>query len=186
MFYAILFMEIASLGVVKMNRKEKTAVFYITIIVIMSRMTIPVYANASWDYVITRPVTLLPFVIIATLLIETYGIKKSNSINKTGKVFLAVFIGNFVSFVVPQISNILYVMRFTETLNYSKEPLYTIALLYYLLTILFEVPICYFMLKNKVSNKKRLIVSILLVNLITTVLVFASERTYMLLWKSYL
>jgi len=146
-----------------------------------------VSANASWDFILTRPVTLLPIVIILTLLIETYGIRKLNAIEKTRDVFWIVSIGNVISFVIPQLLNIFYVLDFTTKLKYQNEPLYSIALFYYVLTILVEMPIDYFLLRKKAISKKKLVFSILFVNLITTLLVFVAERGFMLLfWSAYL
>ncbi|MCL1963789.1 MAG: hypothetical protein FWF69_01855 [Firmicutes bacterium] len=152
----------------------------------MSCISISAYANASWDYLVTRPAAMLPVVIVMTLLIETYGIAKLNAIRKKGRVFAAVVLGNLVSFMVPQIPAILYDRNFTKTLH-AAGPLYTIASTYYLITILFEMPVCYFLLRKHIDSKTRLMVTILLVNLVTTALVFAFERTCMsFFWGTYL
>ena len=166
-----------------MNRKSKLMIFLAVNIMLSQYLLGTASANASWDYIVTRPVALLPIAIIITLVIETIGIIKFNSISKRLKAFFFVVFGNLVSFIAPQAINIIHIWN--DTLKYTMNPLYTIILGYYLLTVFFEVPIIYFSLKKDVDNKKKLIITIFLVNLLTTLLVFALERAYMSLWSSY-
>ena len=69
-------------------------------------------------------------------------------------------------------------MPLREAYFAGKEdlPQYIIGPFYYVLTIGIELPIVYFFIKKESTNKKRLVNTIIIVNLITTLITFIIER----------
>ena len=140
------------------------------------------FANSSWHWVTTSPMTILPIAVILTLMVEAFGIKRFNHIKNTPKVFVTVTLANIVSFVLP------YLLRVDELMKmgfgyfdaiygaFDKGPFYMVMLAYLLLTLIVEVPIVFLLMKREVENKKRLVVTILIVNTVTTIMVAVLER----------
>jgi hypothetical protein len=147
---------------------------------------IPAYANSSWHWLTdNRPIYILPFVIIGTLVIETVIIclvNRTPTVKKMAFVFLIVCLANLVSFLLPYLfrfSPIIFMTR-QESFQYKMEsfPAYVVGIGFLLLTIASEIPIVYFSLQRKVKSKIRLIVSIISANIVTTGLVAILERIY--------
>lgn len=69
-------------------------------------------------------------------------------------------------------------MFFTHFLTHWKiVPFYTIGVAYLIMTLICEMPLVYNVLKNKTAYKKKLAVTILATNTVTTALAVAAERT---------
>lgn len=141
------------------------------------------HANSSWYWISeTRPFDILPWVAIATIIIETLSINYVGRIHRLYKVFGITILANMVSFLVP------YFLHWTDTITHLKYPLfsdmiendhiYTVSVLYFLLTILAEAPIVYFVLRKDagIHCTKRLLTSIVFSNLVTTIMVAVIER----------
>lgn len=139
-----------------------------------------VFANSSWNWVTTSPLTLLPLAIIFTLLIETVSVVRFGRVNKAVKAFCIIGLANLLSFLAPGLER---AYRFIPTTGkvslsaaFGKGPYYMVFSGYLLLTVIIELPIVYFLLRNNTSDKKRLAVSIILSNVATTVIVAVLER----------
>lgn len=59
------------------------------------------YANSSWHWVTTSPLTVLPCAVIFTLLIETIAVVKFGKVDNRNKAFVIVSLANLLSFLVP-------------------------------------------------------------------------------------
>ncbi|MEE3333085.1 MAG: hypothetical protein VZR54_02280 [Ruminococcus sp.] len=140
--------------------------------------SITAYANSSWYWISkTRPIDILPFTIAGTLIIEILAIKLIPRIKKNIKVIIAVSSANIVSFILPfliELSNPEpYPSWNVETL--SRVNFGIVNGCFLLLTLFVEIPIVYFALQNETKHKKTLILTILGVNILTTILVGITE-----------
>lgn len=139
-----------------------------------------VYANSSWIWLTTSPKKILPIAIVVTLLIEVVGILKVCKISNVKRISCSVLLANIISFIVPYIHR---AYRFIPTSGgfslssaFDKGPYYMILSGYLFLTLIIEIPVVYGFLRKEVNNKKKLIITILIVNIITTILVAVLER----------
>lgn len=136
------------------------------------------YANSSWHWIShTRPLDVLPFAIIATLLIEIFMIVKFNKIKAIVKSSIVISIANMGSFLIPYLWDFIDFPKgsFIETMN--SYPSYIIRSTYLFFTLIIEVPIVYFLLKKNCENRKKLLIVTIMANIITTGLVAIIERT---------
>jgi hypothetical protein len=159
--------------------KNKTAFTLVAIVILFMIFPITAYANSSWHWLTkTRPLDVLPYVVILTLAIEYFTIKKANSINQSIKLFLVVCFANAISFLLPYV--ILFIVPdpagYTFEMLLKNLPTYSIGIGYLFLTLVAEVPIVFICFMNNVKSKKNLFVSIILVNVATTVMVAVIER----------
>ena len=144
-----------------MKKNTKQIIFVVLIIVFMCPKI--VYANSSWRRISkTRPYDILPFVIIITLVIETFGICYICKIKSKIKSFIVISFANLTSFVLPEVINYFnpsfkYIdLPLREAYFAGKEhwPQYTIGPFYYVLTIGIELPIVYFLSKKNQQTRK--------------------------------
>ena len=139
-----------------------------------------IYANSSWHWVTTSPLKVLPFAVIITLLAETFAVVKIGRTADAKKVFLVVSCANLFSFLAPYIER---AYRFIPTAGgfsikaaFDKGPYYMVLTGYLLLTLIVELPVVYLLLRKNTECKRRLFVSILASNVITTLFVAVCER----------
>lgn len=139
-----------------------------------------VYANSSWHWLTVSPMTVLPFAIIFTLLIETVSVVKLGKVANSKKAFLIVGLANLLSFIAPYLERAYRFMPtsggFSISAAFNKGPYYMILFGYLALTVIIEVPVVYLILRRESPSRKNLIISILLSNIITTLLVAVIER----------
>lgn len=137
------------------------------------------FANSSWAWISeTRPYDVLPFVALATLIIETAALNGFLKIGNWHRVFTGVLIGNLISFAVPYIGYSNTPPYYDMPLSYILErgPFYTVCAAFLFLTIAVELPFIYFWLKKSVKNKKLLVLVTVLANVVTTAMVAVVER----------
>lgn len=143
---------------------------------------ITVYANSSWHWVTTSPMTVLPFAIIITLLIETISIAKFNNVRNIKKVFVIVSLANILSFLAPYAERayrfILTTGGYSILSAFNKGPYYIVLIGYLFLTIIIELPTVFLFLKKEVSSRKKLILTIVISNITTTSIVAICERLF--------
>ena len=146
-------------------------------------LTLPAgWAEASWRWLTkTQPCDILPFVVALTLLIEVLAIWSSIGQKHFLRVLLAVTAGNVLSFAAP------YAVDYLRTLvgwsgGYSfgefleHWPAYTIRVAYLIVTVAVEIPIVYNALRKVTRGRRRLLMTIGLANVATTVFVAFIER----------
>ena len=158
--------------------KKKTLIRLIAVIAIAMLFPITAYANSSWHWLTkTVPFDILPYVVVLTLAIEYFLLKTVNVIIKPFRLLLVVCAANLASFLLP-----FAVLLAPDEVGYTFEmsinhwPTYIIGLGYLFLTLIVEVPVVYYSLRGVVENKKKLVNSIIIVNVITTVMVAVIER----------
>jgi len=139
-----------------------------------------VYANSSWHWVTASPIKVLPFAVVFTILIETASVTKLGGVSDSKKAFYIICLANLMSFITPYLER---AYRFIPTSGgysifaaFNKGPYYIILAGYLILTIAVELPIVYFLLRKDSVSRKNLLVSILLSNIVTTLLVAVCER----------
>lgn len=135
-----------------MRRKN---IMILSMILLFSMFPVTVYANSSWHWVTYSPKDILPFAILFTLLIETFGIKKFGKVNHIKEVIFVVAVANIISFTFPYIYRAYNLMGVTAsnylqawTSAFNSGPYYMIMLGYLALTLLLEMPVVYNALKN--------------------------------------
>lgn len=160
-------------------KKNVTTTFLLTTLFILMFTTVS-NANSSWHWVTVSPLKVLPFAVLFTLLIETAAIVLVGKVADIKKSFIVVALANIFSFLAPYVFR---AYRFIPTSGgfnllaaFNKGPYYIVLAGYLVLTIIVELPIVYFMLKREAKGKMGLILSILMSNIITTILVALCER----------
>lgn len=139
-------------------------------------------ANSSWVWISeTRPLDVLPWVVIVTLLVETLAIIYIAKIRKLPKVLGFVVVSNLCSFAAPYLfvylgclSEQLY--TFSQTLEHT--PFYTVGIGYLLMTLIVEVPFVYAALREEAEHKTRLVWVIVGANVLTTLITAITERVF--------
>ena len=161
-------------------RKNNWCVSVVTGLILSFAFSFSAAANSSWRWITeSRPYDVLPFVIVFTLLIETYAIKHLCRIESTFRVFVPVFLGNILSYAAPYIG-------YSQTPPYAgyysfaeildRCPFYTVGTVYLFITLIVEIPVVYAFLRKKADNKNILFKATFAVNVFTTVLVAITER----------
>ena len=163
-----------------MKKHKITTNFSVTFL-LLAGFIFSVSANSSWAWISEkRPYDLLPFVALATLLIETLGYNLLLKTENFYRTFSGVLIGNLISFAVPYIGYSNTPPYYDMPLSYILErgPFYTVGAAFLIITILVELPFMYFWLKKEVENKKKLVAVAILLNTVTTVMVAVVERVF--------
>lgn len=138
------------------------------------------FANSSWVWISeTRPYDVLPFVALATLIIETAALNGFLKIGNWHRVFTGVLIGNLISFAVPYIGYS-YTTPYSDYLSLheilNRGPFYTVGTAFLIMTLAVELPFMYFWLKKDIKNKKLLVLVTVVANVVTTAMVALVER----------
>ena len=160
-------------------KKSKTPMrISIVIMALIMLLPVSVFADSSWVWISEkRPFDILPWVALETILIEWLSIWL---IPKTGhalKVLGIVIIANAASFLLPYAflkADLSWYGTFEHILD--SGPHYIVSGVFLLLTLLIEMPIVYNVLKSKVQNKKKMQLTIIISNVVTTAGVAIIER----------
>jgi len=154
-----------------------SAVVIVLLLAILFPMT--VFANSSWHWITeTRPADILPFVIAGTLLIETIAIRFIPKVKNISKIFVVVSVANLVSFLMPYIWAMFDPDEiYTMYQMLERTPFYTVGFVFLFMTIVSELPIVYFSLRKETENKDFLLITIIGINILTTIIVAIVERT---------
>lgn len=161
-----------------MNRYKAITNTTITALLVFA-FSLTAFANSSWVWISeTRPYDVLPFVALATLIIETAALNGFLKIGNWHRVFTGVLIGNLISFAVPYIGYSNTPPYYDMPLSYILErgPFYTVGAAFLFLTVAVELPFIYFWLKKDVKNKRLLVLVTVLANVVTTAMVAVVER----------
>ena len=147
-------------------------------------MPITAFANSSWHWFTRNPLPMLPWAIIGTLVIEVFIIHRFSHIKARAKTVVMILIGNIISFLSPFIFIGVTPVIFEENANFfsrinsmaDKLPFYIVGITFLFLTLVVEIPIVFLGLRGNTNSKKRLFVSIVVANTITTAAVALMER----------
>lgn len=161
-------------------RKNNFCISFFTSLIMLSPFSVTALANSSWRWISeSRPYDVLPFVIVFTLFAETYVIKHFCRIDKTDRVFVPVFIGNIISYLMPYAVDVLLVHSehlMTVREFWQRGHFYTVGTVYLFMTLIAEIPVVYSFLKKKATDPKTLFKVTFAVNVLTTVIVALTER----------
>lgn len=163
-----------------MKKYKSTSAFIISLFFIQL-FNLIAFANSSWFWISeTRPFDMLPWVAIGTLIIETISLIVFAKIKNGFMVFTFVTIANLLSFAAPYLFLWLVPneVGYTFKMFIENTPSYTIGVLYYITTILIELPIVYFSLIKYASSIKKFVITVICSNIVTTVLVAIIERIF--------
>lgn len=160
--------------------KKNNPIMSLALALIMSfGFSLSAFANSSWRWVTaTRPYYVLPFVIVFTLVAETYFIAFFCKIESKSRVFVPVLIGNLLSYAMPYIieSQSMYGEYYGLIEALNRGPSYTVGTAFLVMTLVAELPVVYLSLKKKAEDKKVLAISIVIINVLTTAAVALVER----------
>ncbi len=162
-------------------KKYKLISTFIISLILLQLFNLTTFANSSWVWISeTRPYDVLPWVAIGTLIIETISLIVFAKIKNGFKVFTFVTIANAISFAAPYLVNLmLYSNQMFPFDKYLEHwPSYTVGVLFCIVTILIELPIVYFSLKKETISNKKFIITIIISNVVTTILVAITERIF--------
>lgn len=144
-------------------------------------LALSVSANSSWVWLSeTRPLDLLPAVIVLTLAIEItavlFALKKRNF----RKVLLVVTLANLLSFAAPYLFNYLrYTMNgFSYRMYLEHWPSYIVGTVYLAVTLVIELPVVWLSLRKDTDYPGRFALVILLANAVTTGLTVLAEELF--------
>ena len=164
-------------------KKEKPAITAILAVLCLPLFGSTAWANSSWVWISeTRPVDVLPWVVVITLLIETLAIGAALGWKQTGKVFLVVCGANLISFLLPYLimaaADMPVAGSFLQALNKHANhwPSWIVGIGYLALTILAEFPMEYYIFAQKAEKPRRLLCAVVGANVLTTAVTFAAER----------
>ncbi|MCI9596086.1 MAG: hypothetical protein HFE75_02075 [Firmicutes bacterium] len=138
-----------------------------------------VFANSSWVWISEkRPYDLLPFVIAGTLIIEIAVIYRIPKMKKMSKVCGLVILANLLSFAVPYLLRIPSGVGYSFVENLDAFPSYTVNILFLIMTLAVEVPFLYKFLRKDTEKEKTLLLTLIVVNVLTTIGVAVVERIF--------
>lgn len=170
--------------------KNKILFSFVTMISFLFVFSTTAYANSSWHWVsATRPLDLLPLVIIITLLIEVLAVNRIAKVKDLKKVIPVVSLANLVSFLVPYLwwgitpespYSAYWGGEFFDAINHMADsgPHFTVSVFYLAITLLVETPIVYLFFRKRVPSKRALFWIIIAANVLTMVITFAVERIF--------
>jgi len=159
--------------------KTKRLCTLMFIILLSAFLPITAYANSSWRWLTkTRPLDILPYAVVITLLIEFVALRRLNSI-MSALLLLVVCLANLASFLLPYALYLLPLdVGYTFEMSINHLPSYIVGLGYLILTLIAEIPIIYNCFKRSVANSKRFMSSIVAVNIVTTAIIAGIERIF--------
>lgn len=162
-------------------KKYKLLSFFIVCLITLQFFGITAFANSSWIWISkTRPYDVLPWVVIGTLLIETISLFAFAKLKNKFKTFVFVTLANAISFAAPYLVNLVlyYEQRFPFENYLDNWPSYTVGIIFCVVTILIELPVVYFSLRKEADSNKKFIITVVVSNIVTTVLVAITERIF--------
>ncbi len=163
-----------------MKKYKLTSAFIIGLF-LLQLFNLTAFANSSWVWISeSRPYDVLPWVAIGTLIIETISLVIFAKIKNGFKVFALVTIANVISFAAPYLVNLMiYSHQMIPFDKYLEHwPSYTVGILFCIVTILIELPIVYFSLRKNAVSVKKFVITIIVSNIVTTILVAIIERIF--------
>ncbi len=163
-----------------MKKYNALSAIYIAILLIPMFSTTG-FANSSWHWLTdARPIYILPIVIVITLFLEIYSISFVCN-EKPKNIACAVTLANIASFAAPYLFELIFglinpyqIYSFFEMIDHT--PMFTIGTVYLVMTITIELPVVYFCLHKNIKNKKRLLITTIGINTLTTIMVAVVER----------
>jgi len=160
--------------------KQRLIISISFVFLLIPFFTLTVYANSSWHWLTeTTPFDILPYVVVLTLLIEYIAIKNLNSLKQPVKLAIIICLANLASFLLPYTILLMpSAVGYTFEMSIKHLPQYIVGFGYLFVTLVAEVPIVYISIKSIVTNKRKFLISIIIVNVVTTIIVATLERVF--------
>lgn len=159
--------------------KRNTIIILMIILGALTLQTSVTFADSSWIWISEkRPYDVLPIVVVLTLVIEILSIYWIARIDKFRRVFLSVTAANLASFLLPFIITLVSsapVHPYPDSLDDYHN---IIDVGYLMFTIIMEFPIVYCTLRRHTNRRKLLAAAIIVVNAVTTVMVYMIEQKF--------
>ena len=162
-------------------KKYKLISSFIISLVLIQLFNLTAFANSSWVWISeTRPYDVLPWVAIGTLVIETLSLMIFAKTKNNSRTFAFVTIANVISFAAPYLVNLISYseQQFPFEKYLENWPSYTVGISFCIATILIELPIVYFSLRKNVVSIKNFVITVIVSNIVTTILVAIIERLF--------
>ena len=160
------------------GRKMKRIHLLIVLSLMLAAVPTAVFANSSWYWISEqRPWDILPWVALATIVIEVLAIWLIPKTKQLVKISRIVIVANLVSFLLPYgvlAGGDAVHETFQDVLN--AGPVYIVSVMFLIMTLAVELPVVYKVLKKYVQNKKLLLWTIIGTNTVTTIMVAIVER----------
>lgn len=158
--------------------KEQRIFILLCFCSLLTFITQAAYADSSWVWLSAyRPYDVLPWVAIATIAIETLAINYIPKVEHLLKTFVTVVLANLASFAAPYL---IYAMGLdvegSMKAVLEAGPTYNVNVTFLAVTVIVELPIVYNVLKKHVDNRKKLLWTIIIANILTTAMVVIIER----------
>ena len=161
-----------------MEKSKPALRISIMIMALMVLFPVNAFADSSWVWISEkRPFDILPWVAMGTILIEWLSIWLIPRTGHAFKVLGIVMVANAASFLLPYAflkADLSWYGTFEDILD--SGPHYIVSGAFLLLTLLVEMPIVYNVLKSNVQDMKKLQLTIIVSNVITTAGVAIIER----------
>lgn len=158
--------------------KSMRRLYLLIVVSLVATVPTAVFANSSWYWISEqRPWDILPWVAIATILIEVLAIWLIPKTKQFVKTTVIVVVANLVSFLLPYgvlAGGDAVHETFQDVLN--AGPVYIVSVMFLIMTLAVELPVVYKVLKKHVQNKKLLLWTIIGTNTVTTIMVAIVER----------
>ena len=99
------------------------------------------------------------------------------AITRSLRLFIVICLANVASFLLPYAILLMPSdVGYTFEMSIRNLPRYIVGFGYLFLTLIAEVPVVYISLKKFITNKKRFLMTIIIVNAVTTIMVAIIER----------
>ena len=161
-----------------MEKSKPALRILIAIMALIVLLPANAFADSSWVWISEkRPFDILPWVALGTILIEWLSIWLIPRTGHAFKVLGIVMVANAASFLLPYAflkADLSWYGTFEDILD--SGPHYIVSGVFLLLTLLVEMPIVYNVLKSNVQDMKKLQLTIIVSNVITTAGVAIIER----------
>ena len=167
-----------------MDKRYNSFSAFVVCIIFSLAFPMHAYADSSWHWISdTRPYDVLPYVIVMTLAIETFSVVLLGKVPRIGKVFCFVAIANILSYLAPYLFWYWFGFQGDGIYRTYAEfmehwPVFTVGILYTIMTLAVEVPVVYKALKKDTENRKRLLWVIIAANLVTTLITYLCEHHF--------
>ena len=161
-----------------MEKSKPALRILIAIMALIVLLPANAFADSSWVWISEkRPFDILPWVALGTILIEWLSIWLIPRTGHAFKVLGIVMVANAASFLLPYAflkADLSWYGTFEDILD--SGPHYIVSGAFLLLTLLVEMPIVYNVLKSNMQDMKKLQLTIIVSNVITTAGVAIIER----------
>jgi hypothetical protein len=159
--------------------KHKYLVIFPALALLLFPMT--ANANSSWAWLTeTTPLTVLPYAIVGTLVIEILAVIFFIRPRKRLKAAAIITLANLFSFLAGYLLGAIALegVGYTMMDVIMHTPHYIVSILYLLLTLLVEFPVVFCSLRRDTDKKALFVLFVVVSNIVTSILVSVCEGIF--------